>query len=646
MKNRFFLAAALAVFAATAPQQARAACVPEPTGLGLGITQLGDRAKVWFNCFNDNFLLLNSSAAVQAAITERHVVSSNCSAEVPLFIGALCFETSSAKLFVATDTIAGAFLESGSGGSGGAIPIGGILPWTSTAIPSGYAIADGTLLSTGTFSALHGVIGYDFGGSSVTGMFALPDLRNRFVVGHSTFNTRWDVVGETGGTETHDHGGNTGNFTSVDTHAANDGSNWEIPENHAHPISTDDNLPPYFSLIYLIRTGFTQDNEPEFAVWESATFGFQTSTFVPSIGISSDPAPGQLFTVGERLFNVSTGGIVGISSVPAPGVILAAADNGFRVTDSGAVGIFRDPLPGLSFWAGDGELPAMLIGQSNGVAISSIPLGGDSLLIVGTSFFHVTEAGQALLGEAVRDEPFAQGDPILAIGGNVAIGKDAANGGTLTFTNEAAPGQGYSLLKDAEGAFTIQDGSGVALVSISTPDYHATFKGSATVQALDVTSNTAAGGSITAASNIVGASITANGSFIGYADGLFDYNRIATTETLHVSSINVTSYIGIATTTVVLRGNRPVLFLISSIARNGNNTPHSYDAAIALDGVPVSTIEGITIVNNSSDLAFERHSVNLGTLGSGSKVFSLWVKSDSTDLDQVIRSVRFTVIEL
>tara|TARA_Y100001972_G_scaffold52895_1_gene64791 strand:+ start:5505 stop:7202 length:1698 start_codon:yes stop_codon:yes gene_type:complete len=67
------------------------------------------------------------------------------------------------------------------------IPKGGIIMWSGTGIPNGFALCDGN------------------GGVQINGV-TIPDLTDKFIVGAgSTYNT-----GSTGGSTTHDHGGSTG----------------------------------------------------------------------------------------------------------------------------------------------------------------------------------------------------------------------------------------------------------------------------------------------------------------------------------------------------------------------------------------------------------------------------------------------------
>jgi microcystin-dependent protein len=68
------------------------------------------------------------------------------------------------------------------------IPIGTIYTYAGTAAPVGYLLCDGSSQSTtGTYAALHGVIGYTYGGSGAT--FNLPDLRRRMPVGKGASDT-------------------------------------------------------------------------------------------------------------------------------------------------------------------------------------------------------------------------------------------------------------------------------------------------------------------------------------------------------------------------------------------------------------------------------------------------------------------------
>jgi microcystin-dependent protein len=62
------------------------------------------------------------------------------------------------------------------------LPSGAVMPFARNSAPTGWLIADGSLISTGGINALlFGAIGYTYGGSG--GSFNLPDLRGIFVRG-------------------------------------------------------------------------------------------------------------------------------------------------------------------------------------------------------------------------------------------------------------------------------------------------------------------------------------------------------------------------------------------------------------------------------------------------------------------------------
>ncbi|CAM2723807.1 unnamed protein product [Rotaria socialis] len=93
--------------------------------------------------------------------------------------------------------ISGVFPSAGS--SVGQLPfIGQIVPYTGNVIPTGWALADGSLLSIASDTALFPILGTTYGGDGVTN-FRLPDLQGRVPVGVSgSLNTQ---IGNTIGVE-------------------------------------------------------------------------------------------------------------------------------------------------------------------------------------------------------------------------------------------------------------------------------------------------------------------------------------------------------------------------------------------------------------------------------------------------------------
>lgn len=93
-------------------------------------------------------------------------------------------------------------------GSSG-VPSGVLSPFAGSTAPSGWLLCDGASYSTtGTYSALFGVIGYTYGGSGAS--FNVPDLRGRIPVALDNMGgtdagrlSVSNTLGGSGGTETH-----------------------------------------------------------------------------------------------------------------------------------------------------------------------------------------------------------------------------------------------------------------------------------------------------------------------------------------------------------------------------------------------------------------------------------------------------------
>lgn len=67
-------------------------------------------------------------------------------------------------------------------------PVGTVLWYASSVVPSGYLICDGSLVSRTNYAVLFKVIGTSFGAGDGSTTFALPDLRAAFIRGAGTKN--------------------------------------------------------------------------------------------------------------------------------------------------------------------------------------------------------------------------------------------------------------------------------------------------------------------------------------------------------------------------------------------------------------------------------------------------------------------------
>jgi microcystin-dependent protein len=127
----------------------------------------------------------------------------------------------------------------------GTIPVGGIVAWVISSIPSGWLKCDGSTFSSSTYPDLYALLGTN----------VLPDLRDRQPVGvgtevalggtegralglrnpvahsHITLGHRHDIADD----GSHDHGGNTGDPSGTVDRAA--GGVAAAGPNHTHPIS-------------------------------------------------------------------------------------------------------------------------------------------------------------------------------------------------------------------------------------------------------------------------------------------------------------------------------------------------------------------------------------------------------------------------
>lgn len=166
------------------------------------------------------------------------------------------------------------------------MPLGSIILFAGTDIPTGWMLCDGTSLSEEEYPALFDKIGYTYGGSGTS--FNLPNFKGRVGVGKDTSQSYCDNLGETGGSvelQSHFHtAGTYDNYTINNTSATAGGtanaltidvssttSSTRIKTNSAG-TGNSGNLQPYIVVNYIIKV---LDTTPTMA---SVVDAYSTST--------------------------------------------------------------------------------------------------------------------------------------------------------------------------------------------------------------------------------------------------------------------------------------------------------------------------------------------------------------------------------
>lgn len=86
---------------------------------------------------------------------------------------------------------------------GDTLPVGAIIPYSGSTIPTNFLLADGSAVSRTTYSELFEAIGTTYGAGNGSTTFNLPNLKGKVPVGRDSSDTSFDVLGETGGEKTH-----------------------------------------------------------------------------------------------------------------------------------------------------------------------------------------------------------------------------------------------------------------------------------------------------------------------------------------------------------------------------------------------------------------------------------------------------------
>lgn len=83
------------------------------------------------------------------------------------------------------------------------LPVGTIIPYAGTTIPSNYMKCEGQELSRIEYDILFSAIGTTYGAGDGSTTFNLPNLKGRVITGIDSNDTDFDVLGETGGEKEH-----------------------------------------------------------------------------------------------------------------------------------------------------------------------------------------------------------------------------------------------------------------------------------------------------------------------------------------------------------------------------------------------------------------------------------------------------------
>lgn len=148
------------------------------------------------------------------------------------------------------------------------LPAGSIVQFGGPVAPAGFALCDGSSLSTTTEASLFAVIGYTYGGSG--GSFNVPNCKGRVAVGLDATQTEFNVLSKNGGEKTHtlttaempshthplvgSHGG-SGIGPSVTGNSNND-QGYALPGGLATSTgggTAHQNMPPYITLNSIIK---------------------------------------------------------------------------------------------------------------------------------------------------------------------------------------------------------------------------------------------------------------------------------------------------------------------------------------------------------------------------------------------------------
>ena len=117
------------------------------------------------------------------------------------------------------------------------LPVGTLIPYAGSTVPTGWLLCDGTAISRSTYTTLFGVVSTTYGSGDGATTFNLPDLRQRFPLGKAASGTG-STLGATGGAIDHTHTGPSHTHTGP-SHTHTGPSHTHTGPSHTHSISAD-----------------------------------------------------------------------------------------------------------------------------------------------------------------------------------------------------------------------------------------------------------------------------------------------------------------------------------------------------------------------------------------------------------------------
>ena len=147
--------------------------------------------------------------------------------------------------------------------TGDTLPIGAIIPYGSTTVPTNWLICDGSAVSRTTYAELFAVIGTSYGAGDGSTTFNLPDKKGRSSVGYNSADTDFNAIGKKGGSkelQKHSHSlifnkitssNTSGSVNGLDWHS--NGADWGTNLTGETGTGTSGNLSPYEVDCWIIK---------------------------------------------------------------------------------------------------------------------------------------------------------------------------------------------------------------------------------------------------------------------------------------------------------------------------------------------------------------------------------------------------------